>query len=506
MAGDGLQIYSFDFNGMQMNVDKNPVGLMPPEFVSVRNMDYSQNGVFKKRKGFSRFPESDSIDAQGSMITAAQPGGVGNGYYAARGNQLYEKVTGDFDSGAWTTFGTTFTAGSSDVSLAYGLSDVETAAVFVAFGASDVIMITGLSTAVKTTISGGSNPFTLGGCVEYFEGRLWVGDTTEGGTSYKNRLRFSNPGDPTTFDTLDFIDLFVPGGGSLANLFAIRYLRDRLYLFNESFVFVLTGDIPADFGHQAVLPVYNLSKRTVVALDDFVIFADLRGVHVFDGFRLQNLIDGRFIEKWKGLSSGNVRDAFATYNYFTDEYIIFASDEIWVFNFRKGAWHTWDFDATALESDTLHSFSPQFFYNEGSESRDSFALGVLSGKLYGYNHGETQDYDSKDVVGEVETGDMIITPSGGIFELSAIDLWVVRNDSAGELKVVLTIDGQAQTEETITITAGSSDTSPTRFPVPLPLLRVGQMLRVKITDDHATVQTEINRVDVWYEIHEGRAA
>lgn len=65
---------------------------------------------------------------------------------------------------------------------------------------------------------------------------VFIGDTYESGVRYRNRIRWCHPGRPTSWRTLDFID--VPRG----YITALVPFRDYLAIFTEGEIYALYGD------------------------------------------------------------------------------------------------------------------------------------------------------------------------------------------------------------------------------------------------------------------------
>jgi len=118
---------------------------------------------------------------------------------------------------------------------------------------------------------------------------FWVASTREtAGVEFKNRIRFSHPGDEGSWREQDWID--IDPGEDVDPIVALVSFRDHLLVFKTNSIWAVFG---YDFTDFQVVNVSNtigcLSPKAVQSTEQGVFFVDQHGVYVYDGARLQNL-------------------------------------------------------------------------------------------------------------------------------------------------------------------------------------------------------------------------
>lgn len=114
-------------------------------------------------------------------------------------------------------------------------------------------------------------------------GHMWVANTTEGGKSYPNRVRFSHPNFPEDWRSYDFFD--VDPGVDGDEITALVPFADRLLVFKKRSVFAIYGTDPETW---QVFPVSRemgaISQEACVGTDLGVYFWSWpEGVFLYDG-------------------------------------------------------------------------------------------------------------------------------------------------------------------------------------------------------------------------------
>lgn len=133
------------------------------------------------------------------------------------------------------------------------------------------------------TATGTAGNMPIAALIATHQGHVWVANTTEGGTSYPSRVRFSHPNFAEDWRTEDFID--VAPGVDGDEITAIVPYADRLLVFKRRSVHAVFGSDPETF---QVFTVSNeigaISQDAVVGTDVGVYFFSWPdGIFLYDG-------------------------------------------------------------------------------------------------------------------------------------------------------------------------------------------------------------------------------
>jgi hypothetical protein len=101
-------------------------------------------------------------------------------------------------------------------------------------------------------------------------GYVWVANTSESGTAYPNRIRWSHPNKPEAWRTNDYIDLDVGFDGD--EITAIVPWSDRLLIFKRNSVHALVGYSPDTFQVFPISQTAGAVSQEAVAKSEFGVF------------------------------------------------------------------------------------------------------------------------------------------------------------------------------------------------------------------------------------------
>lgn len=101
-------------------------------------------------------------------------------------------------------------------------------------------------------------------------GYVWVANTSESGTAYPNRIRWSHPNKPEAWRTNDYIDIDVGFDGD--EITAIVPWSDRMLIFKKNSVHALVGYSPDTFQVFPVSQTAGALSQEAVAKSEFGVF------------------------------------------------------------------------------------------------------------------------------------------------------------------------------------------------------------------------------------------
>lgn len=108
-------------------------------------------------------------------------------------------------------------------------------------------------------------------CIATHQGSVFVANTSENGTAFPNRVRFSHPGHAQAWRSQDFIDVDTGHDGDVIT--AILSFGERLLIFKNKSLHVISGYSPANFQVSDISQkVGAVSQEAVCASEDTVYF------------------------------------------------------------------------------------------------------------------------------------------------------------------------------------------------------------------------------------------
>lgn len=133
-------------------------------------------------------------------------------------------------------------------------------------------------------------------------GMVFVGNTVESGTPFRNRIRWSHPNFPEDWRTLDWIDVDIGREGD--EITGLAPFGDRLLIFKRNSVHALYGYSRETFNVQPVTQVVGaVSQKAIVPTEHAVYFFSWpQGVFSYDGRSIKWI----FERLYPGLLDGNI--------------------------------------------------------------------------------------------------------------------------------------------------------------------------------------------------------
>src|SRR5258708_3161156 len=228
---DLVQIQEPQLIGMN---DRYPPQALPRGiYTLVQNALVDQDRI-QKRKGTT--PVAASIGSFSILgLSAFQPD-AGTKYLIANFDgasnaQLYK----------WSGSGNFTTLGSANLTAGASMNFVQASNILYGFNGTDVVSVDSSLTVTK-------NPATVpqGNYASWFHNYLFVANSA----AHPNRVFWSVLGDPTTFNSSDFIDINPSDGDQITGL---AILNDELYVFKNNTIWTLTGFSVPTFATTAAL-------------------------------------------------------------------------------------------------------------------------------------------------------------------------------------------------------------------------------------------------------------
>lgn len=324
--------------------------------VSLLNVDFDQLGRVKTRQGFVRFTVTPNTTRFDALHAFGQPTGpdiivasAGAQVAAFQSGVLTHSTTGSGGPHSFTSYGT------ATEPRVYFTNGVDVLRYYTTAG------FTTPSTSGVTTVNG---RFVA---TQQPDNRLVVARFP----AERSRVRFSDPGDPHTFGTDNYVDL-TPGDGE--EITGVCSWRDYVFVFKESKFFVFYGnDIDTTgepvFNYRGVYGAGVRFGGTVTPGLDGVYFLDRRGVFRTTGGQPQLIsrvveplfapisdttpdrIDGASgATPWLHWSEDRLYLAYSTGSAFNNRVLVHHTQDGW--------WSVWDVPASAFCSARTSATDP----------------------------------------------------------------------------------------------------------------------------------------------------
>lgn len=282
-----------DFTG-GLNLDSNAFQVKKNQTSDLLNVDLNPKGGVSSRWGFKQY---NSTAIGGFATGAFYPSklwswnGVSRRLMLAANNGVYHSSGGNFTSLSLTTnneYGASFASWDRE----------DDSVVYIARGAgyqvskwdgSSVTSLTASGTGAwqndLTTPSGTHAP-KAEHVVTHVD-RLWVAGTTEGASTFPNRIRFSHPLFPESWREDDYID--IPAGGS--KIVALVPFGGHLIVFKQRSVWAIYGYSEDTFQVVELSRHFGAMTTNAVAAAEngIYFFSNPEGVFFYDGRSFKDL-------------------------------------------------------------------------------------------------------------------------------------------------------------------------------------------------------------------------
>lgn len=375
------------FGGLNLVGDPGEVGNTGA--VSLLNVDFDQLGRVKSRQGYVKHTVAANASRFDSLHTFGQPTGA-DIVVAGAGTQVLALQAGALTHSTTSASGPHYFAsyGTATEPRVYFTNGVDVLRYYTTAG------FTTPSTSGVTTING---RFVA---TQQPDNRLVVARFP----GERSRVRFSDPGDPHTFGTDNYVDL-TPGDGE--EITGVCSWRDYVFVFKESKYFVFYGndiDVTGEpvFNFRGVYGAGIRMGQTVTPGLDGVYFLDRRGVYRTTGGQPQLL--SRVVEPLFAPISDTSSDRIDADSgavpalHWADDRIYLAYSTGAAFNNRvlvthtlDGWWSLWDVPAAAFCSARVSATDPLqqsllFAYSTGGNHVGRFTNAITDDGAPIYSH------------------------------------------------------------------------------------------------------------------------
>ena len=350
MAGNGYSLISLDDFRGGLNYRTDVFDLELNESPDLLNVTVDARGGILLRDGVK------------TLAQTALPSNV-NGIWSYHNDDGTSKVLVNYGTTVAVYDGTDFDStgaasivARSDGSRTYGVTINNVA--YAVSGDATSFYYNGTSfTNLVTNLDGTPGNFPIAQYVEHWNNFAWVGNTVEGGTVHKNRVRFSHANLPTQWNDLDYIDIGKGEGGDYIT--GVVGHNDRLVIFKSNSMYALFG---FDADTFQLVPISEtvgsipLSKPVSTPYGVFF-WHDRKGVYLYNGDttvwlfeKLQPAIDdGRIgFGTTPQLAWANNK-LYVTVEYNNPD--TYATEQrMLVYDPTTNAWVMWDVDALVLHT------------------------------------------------------------------------------------------------------------------------------------------------------------
>jgi uncharacterized protein YcfL len=275
MARPGYKLEMLqDFSG-GLNFRSDQFNLAPSESPDMLNVDVDPRGGVKMRLGVEK-RNGTALSSNVTGLAQFTPDGGTARVICSYGTTVAESATADFTTlaGVSVTDGERM-YGQTTNSKFYGVSGTSSSFVYDGSTASNL----------ASNVNGSAGNYPIANYTCHWNNYAWTASSTEGGTAYKNRVRWSKIDDPESWQENDFVDVNVGERGD--ELSGLVPYADRLLIFKTNSVHALYGFSTESF--QLVTLTQDTGSVTMsspVSTPYGVFFwYDRQGIWVYDGER-----------------------------------------------------------------------------------------------------------------------------------------------------------------------------------------------------------------------------
>lgn len=261
-----------DFSG-GLNFRSDQFNLASSESPKMLNVDVDPRGGIKMRLGV----EKRNATALSSNITGLSqftPDGGTARVICSYGTTVAQSATADFTTlaGVSVTDGERL-YGQTTNSKFYGVSGTSSSFVYDGTTASNL----------ASNVNGSSGNYPIAKYTCHWNNHAWTANSTEGGTAYKNRVRWSKMDDPESWQEFDYVDVNVGERGD--ELSGLLPFADRLLIFKTNSVHALYGSSTESFQLVPLTQdVGSIVMSTPVSTPYGIFFwYDRQGIWMYDG-------------------------------------------------------------------------------------------------------------------------------------------------------------------------------------------------------------------------------
>ena len=499
--------FVLNFFGATEYQGATPGKIAPPAFKNLRNVEITKKGSLKTRRGFANWSVHATPDPGNAWATHAvscidpsQFIDIVAVSFRGTGNVYYEH----FPSGAWQVL--TTMAQLPGYMYARGYDPSGNVVLYLVNGYGGKLVSVRYGTGTTRDIGYDSGAFTSAlGCA-WFLDRLWVLGANSAGT-----LKGSAVGNDISYSASDSVSLNLRQDTSAIRYGNMAVYQNRLYCALGSELLVVTGETAASFGIEKICTVQGMIVSTLMTAGPYLFWVDLSGVWRYDGGYPVN-VGLSMIDQWEDHDiskdlygcTTSVDPTAGIYSIlFPDSWLASGSGngKRWNYYYNMNIWTVDTFPANKVS--VLGTSFPYYgLFNKGAG-----LLGGMAGEVFVESSATLTD-DGTTITSSIRTGEINLASFANPSEPSAnavvkrilIDA-IPQSAGSYTITMTMTIDGTAQTAQTLTISAGSTTDTPRRSIISLPTHVSGTYHRFTITisDSNGLVRGELVNVIIQFE-------
>ena len=332
-----------------LNTEADEFQLEPDESPNCENVEFGLRGAVRKRDGYTQFSTATTWGV--TNLTDWQKAG-GAKYLVAVADDGNIRHA---DIGTTTTFtsqATSWGAPSSQEEWWSGIASLDNV-LYVSRRDGNTWSFDGTTWTEITdyTLSGGGSEFPRAAHLLSLHERLFAANIDNGGTLYRSRIQFSNPGAAGVWDVEDWIDVSPDDGQQITAMVAYG---ESIIIFKENSVYVLSGTDATSFTlYPLDAEVGTVSPRSVHPSANFLLFFDAKaGVYSFDGADFKKIDEKISLHLLDGM---NYSAAYKAAGYvYRDHYYLSVpwgtntdNTRMFVRDMRTAAWTQWTYGVNA---------------------------------------------------------------------------------------------------------------------------------------------------------------
>ncbi len=223
-----------DFSG-GLNLRSDQFNLSPSESPDMLNVDVDPRGGIKMRLGVQK-RNATALQEKVTGLAQYTPDGGTARVICSYGTTVAESAPGDFATINGVSVGNGDRLyGQTTNNKFYGVSGVASSFVYDGTTASNL----------ANNLNGSTGNYPIAKYTCHWNNFAWVGHSTEGGTAYSNRVRWSKLDDPEAWQEYDYVDVNVGERGD--EISALLPFSDRLLIFKTNSVHALYGHTSDSF-------------------------------------------------------------------------------------------------------------------------------------------------------------------------------------------------------------------------------------------------------------------
>lgn len=317
----------------------SPILIPTKSATDIQNVQLDQRGQLLKRSGY--------INNNTTDLTASTVTGVGY-HQSTTGTSFLAVVVGTNVYTTGNTYGGSYTNVTSTITLTANINNLAQFTSYKDWG----VFCNESDTPIKVKSSSAFaivKVATTAKTCESFNNYLLFGNTSELGTTYGSRIRWSDLGDIDTYPANNYIDIEPDDGDSIV---AIKRYQNNLYVFKKHSIYeiIITGGAGAEafiyrpiarnMGAYAKMSVKVVESRGIV-------FLGQSGVYLFDGANFDFISDS-IQRKLDGLNRSRYADAVGVVHTGKNQYLLSVSDGVdtknktmLVWDYVQQAWSTY---------------------------------------------------------------------------------------------------------------------------------------------------------------------